>query len=58
MVSSPLHASNHVLVEPNGPYNTTIILDEFFGGPLINLNDLEVLRDGEGRDAVFFADAL
>ena len=56
--SSPLHASNRALVEPNAPYNATVVLGKFFGRPLINLNDPEFLRGGEGRDAVFFTDAL
>ena len=54
-----LHCTpNPALVEPNAPYNATVVLDSFFGQPSINLNDLEVLKGGEGGDAVFFTDAL
>ena len=56
--SSPLHASNHALVEPNAPYNATVVLGKLFARPFINLNDLQFLRGGEGGEAVFFTDAL
>ena len=51
-VTSPLHTSNPALVEPNAPYNATAV-DNFFGQPLNNLNDLGVLKGGEGGDVVF-----
>ena len=50
--SSPLHTFNTALVEPNAPYNATAV-DNFFGQPLNNLNDLGVLKGGEGGDVVF-----
>ena len=55
--SSPLHTSNLALVEPSPPYNATVVLDNFFGRPFNSLNDLKVLRDGKGEEAVFFTDA-
>ena len=56
--SSPLHTSNTALVEPNASYSTTVVLDDFFGCPFNGLNDVEVLKGGEGGDAVFFTDAV
>ena len=54
-----LHCTpNPALVEPNAPYNATVVLDSFFRQPLIKLNDLEVLKGGEGGEALFIADVL
>ena len=57
-VSSPLHTSNPALVEPNAPYNATVVPVNFFGWSFNGLNDVEVLKGGEGREAVFFLGAL
>ena len=56
--SSLLHTSNTALVEPNASYSTTVVLDDFFGCPFNGLNDVEVLKGGEGGEMVFFADVL
>ena len=53
---SPLNTSNPTLVEPNPPYNATVVLVDFFGWPFNSSNNLKVLRDGEGGEAVFFSD--
>ena len=55
--SSPLHTSNTTLVKLNTPYSATIVLDNFFGWQFNGLNDMEVLKGGEGGVAVLFADA-
>ena len=55
---SPLHTSNHALADPNAPYNASVVLDNFFGWTFNGLNDVEVLKGGEGGEAVFFLGAL
>ena len=55
---SPLHTSNHALTDPNAPYNASVVLDNFFGWTFNGLNDVEVLKGGEGGEAVFFSGAL
>ena len=57
-MSSPSHTSNTALVEPNAPYNATVVPVNFFGWPFNGLNDVEVLKGGEGGETVFFADIL
>ena len=56
--SSPLHTSNTALVEPNAPNSTTVVLDNFFGWQFNGLDDVEVLKGGEGGEVVFIADVL
>ena len=56
--SSPPHTSNTTLVKPNTPYSTTVVLDNFFGWQFNGLNDMEVLKGGEGGEVVFIADVL
>ena len=56
--SSLLHTSNTALVEPNTPYSTAVVLDNFFGCPFNGLNDVEVLKGGEGEEVVFIAYVL
>ena len=56
--SSPSHTSDPALVDPNAPYNATVVPSNFFGWPFNGLNDVEVLKGGEGREAVFFSGAL
>ena len=58
MASSPLHTSNTTLVKLNTPYSATIVLDNFFGWQFNGLNDMEVLKGGEGGEVVFFVDIL
>ena len=55
MASTRLHSFNPALVEPNAPYNVTVVPGNFFGWPFNGLNDLEVLKGGEGGETVFFA---
>ena len=50
--------SNTALVEPNAPYSTAVVLDNFFGCPFNSLNDVEVLKGGEGGEVVFIAYVL
>ncbi|KAH7920852.1 calcium-dependent phosphotriesterase [Leucogyrophana mollusca] len=42
-----------VLVNPNPPYNTTVLLDNFLGRQFNSLNDIKVLP---GTDIMFFTD--
>ena len=42
-----------VLVNPNPPFNTTVLLDNFYGSQFNSLNDVKVLP---GTDIVFFTD--
>ena len=42
-----------VLVNPNPPFNTTVLLDNFYGRQFNSLNDVKVLP---GTDVVFFTD--
>ena len=56
--SSLLHTSNTALVEPNAPYSTTVVLDNFFRWQFNSLNDMEVLEGGEGGEVVFIVDVL
>ena len=50
--TAPQHTSNLVLVEPNPPYNSTVLLDNFFGRAFNSLNDAKVM-DGK----IFVTDA-
>ncbi|KAG0705383.1 hypothetical protein DFH29DRAFT_981043 [Suillus ampliporus] len=43
-----------VRVNPNPPYNETVLLDNFFGRQFNSLNDVQVLP---GTDIIFFTDA-
>ncbi|KAG6370123.1 hypothetical protein JVT61DRAFT_12423 [Boletus reticuloceps] len=42
-----------VLVNPNPPFNTTVLLDNFYGRQFSSLNDIKVLP---GTDILFFTD--
>ncbi|KAG9311270.1 calcium-dependent phosphotriesterase [Chiua virens] len=42
-----------VLVDPNSPYNATVLLDNFFGRQFNSLNDIKVLP---GTDIMYFTD--
>ncbi|KAF9235905.1 hypothetical protein BU15DRAFT_89386 [Melanogaster broomeanus] len=42
-----------VLVNPSSPYNTTVLLDNFYGRQFNSLNDIKVLP---GTDIMFFTD--
>ncbi|KAH7915508.1 hypothetical protein BJ138DRAFT_1141478 [Hygrophoropsis aurantiaca] len=42
-----------VLVNPNPPYNTTVLLDNFLGRQFNSLNDVKILP---GTDIIFFTD--
>ncbi|KAF8554489.1 calcium-dependent phosphotriesterase [Imleria badia] len=42
-----------VLVNPNPPYNTTVLLDNFYGRQFNSLNDIKILP---GTNVVFFTD--
>ncbi|KAJ8582416.1 calcium-dependent phosphotriesterase [Rhizopogon salebrosus TDB-379] len=42
-----------VLVNPNSPYNTTVLLDNFLGRQFNSLNDIKILP---GTDIMFFTD--
>jgi len=42
-----------VLVNPNPPFNTTVLLDNFYGRQFNSLNDVKVLP---GTDIMFFTD--
>ncbi|KAF9240028.1 calcium-dependent phosphotriesterase [Melanogaster broomeanus] len=42
-----------VLVNPNPPYNTTVLLDNFYGRQFNSLNDIKVFP---GTDIMFFTD--
>ena len=42
-----------VLVNPSPPFNTTVLLDNFYGRQFNSLNDIKVLP---GTDIVFFTD--
>ncbi|KAH7890432.1 hypothetical protein F5I97DRAFT_1933750 [Phlebopus sp. FC_14] len=42
-----------VLVNPNPPYNATVLLDNFFGRQFNSLNDIKILP---GTDIMFFTD--
>ncbi|CCM02135.1 uncharacterized protein FIBRA_04212 [Fibroporia radiculosa] len=42
-----------VLVNPNPPYNATVLLDNFYGRQFNSLNDVKVLP---GTDIIFFTD--
>ena len=42
-----------VLVNPNPPFNTTVLLDNFYGRQFNSLDDVKVLP---GTDIVFFTD--
>ena len=56
--SSLPHTSNTALVKPNTPYSATIVLDNFFGWQFNSLNDMEVLKGGEGGEVIFIVDVL
>ncbi|KAI9566142.1 calcium-dependent phosphotriesterase [Boletus coccyginus] len=43
-----------VLVNPNPPFNTTVLLDNFYGRQFNSLNDVKVLP---GTDIIFFTDS-
>ncbi|OJA16434.1 hypothetical protein AZE42_03800 [Rhizopogon vesiculosus] len=45
--------SSIVLVNPNPPYNTTVLLDNFLGRQFNSLNDVKILP---GTDIMFFTD--
>ena len=42
-----------VLVNPSPPYNSTVLLDNFYGRQFNSLNDIKILP---GTDIVFFTD--
>jgi gluconolactonase len=42
-----------ILVNPNSPYNTTVLLDNFLGRQFNSLNDIKILP---GTDIMFFTD--
>ena len=42
-----------ILVNPSPPYNTTVLLDNFFGRQFNSLNDVKVLP---GTDLIYFTD--
>ena len=42
-----------VLVNPSPPFNTTVLLDNFYGRQFNSLNDVKILP---GTDIIFFTD--
>ena len=45
-------------MHPDTPHKATIVIDCFFGWPLNDFNDLEVLNTAQRGEAVSFVDAV